>query len=678
MEPLSANDPRAVGDFALRARLGAGGMGQVYLGSSPAGRAVAIKVVHQQLARDPEFRQRFGREVAAARAVSGMYTAPVVAAGLDDDPPWFATAYVPGPSLADVVSKHGPLPEAAVWRLAGGLAEALRAVHGSGLVHRDLKPANVLLAADGPHVIDFGISRALEGTALTSTGMVVGTPGYMSPEQAEGATAGPASDVFSLGCVLAFAATGSSPFGSGSAASVLYKVVTAEPDLTGVSPRLRQVIESCMKKNAAGRAELAQLSNTISALSPAVPVAFGSFWPEPLNSIIANSQAFPTPTQVGTAGAGQGWAPGQTGLASPPPSAASGAASPMPAGFGYQPTATAQAGGAAQAFLGGGVPGAGVPGGGVPGGGVPGGGVPGGGVPGGGVPGGTGFPGGAALGSGVPGSGSQPGAGTGSAGQQGMVPDGYLTAATRGMPGGLPGTVQPGQPGAGQPGAGQPGTRQPQTPGFPTSQQAPRQAPPTPAPASGWQSPATQYPAPSWQQPGGAPATPWPQSGTPSVQTPVPYTPGRRRPMKTEVPSSVQAAVGMMWTGLAATVCSLIFSALVLGRYNYDAKHDRLLLNREHANAMAGHLSIAILAELIGIVAWIWLATASRRGHGWTSIAGTVLAGLYSIVALTVLLATHNDPAAKAFTLIVWAIALAAVFLLWSRQAREFFAAWRH
>jgi hypothetical protein len=254
-----------------------------------------------------------------------------------------------------------------------------------------------------------------------------------------------------------------------------------------------------------------------------------------------------------------------------------------------------------------------------------------------------------------------------------MMPDGYLTAATRGMPGAMPGTVQPGQPGAGQP-----GTRQPQTPGFPTSQQAPRQGPPTLAPPSGWQSPATQYPAPSWQQPGGAPATPWPQSGTPSVQTPVPYTPGRRRPMKTEVPAAVQAAVGMMWTGLAATVCSLIFSGLVLGRYNYDAKHDVMLLNREHAHAMAGHLSLAILAELIGIVAWIWLATASRRGHGWTSIAGTVLAGLYSIIALTVLLATHNDPAAKVFTLIVWAVALAAVFLLWSRQAREFFAAWRH
>jgi len=251
MEPLSANDPRSVGEFALRARLGSGGMGRVYLGFSPGGRAVAIKVVHPELARDPEFLQRFGREVAAARAVSGVYTAPVVASGLNDDPPWMATAFVPGPPLSEVVSKFGPLPEAAIWRLAAGLAEALHAVHDCNLVHRDLKPSNVLLAPDGPHVIDFGISRAFEGTALTSAGMVVGTPGYMSPEQAEGQQAGPPSDVFSLGCVLAYAATGVAPFGGGSAASVLYRVVTAEPDLRPVPGRLREVIAACLSKRPA-------------------------------------------------------------------------------------------------------------------------------------------------------------------------------------------------------------------------------------------------------------------------------------------------------------------------------------------------------------------------------------------------------------------------------------------
>ncbi len=211
MEPLTADDPRQVSVFRLQSRLGAGGMGRVYLATSPGGRAVAVKVVHPELARDPEFMRRFRREVEAAEAVSGVYTAPVVGAGPDDSPPWLATAYVPGPSLSELVAGAGPLPEAAAWRLAGGLVEALQAIHGRGLVHRDLKPGNILIAADGPRVIDFGISRALHGIALTATHMTMGTPAYMSPEQAEGREIGPASDVFSLGSVLAFAATGNSP-----------------------------------------------------------------------------------------------------------------------------------------------------------------------------------------------------------------------------------------------------------------------------------------------------------------------------------------------------------------------------------------------------------------------------------------------------------------------------------
>jgi hypothetical protein len=274
-------------------------MGQVYLGFSPAGRAVAVKVVHAELARDAEFRHRFGREVAAARAVSGMYTAPVVAAGLDDDPPWLATAYVPGPSLADVVAQHGALPEPAVWRLAAGLAEALRAVHECSLVHRDLKPANVLLAADGPHVIDFGISRAFEGTTVTAVGMVVGTPGYMSPEQAEGKQAGPATDVFSLGCVLAFAATGAAPFGGGSAAGVLYRVVTGQPDLTGVPERLREVISACLAKDPSRRPELAALGAMITRAGPAVRATATSFWPAPVAEMIRTAAAAAYPASLG-------------------------------------------------------------------------------------------------------------------------------------------------------------------------------------------------------------------------------------------------------------------------------------------------------------------------------------------------------------------------------------------
>src|SRR3984957_17088085 len=346
MEPLSANDPRVVGEFALRARLGSGGMGRVYLGFSPGGRAVAIKVVHPELARDPEFLRRFRQEVAAARAVSGMYTAPGVGAGFAEAPPWLPPAYVPGPPLADVVSRHGPLAEAAVWRLAAGLADALRAGHGCGLVHRDLKPGNVLLAADGPHVIDFGISRAFEGTQLTSAGMVVGTPGYMSPEQAEGQQAGPPSDVFSLGCVLAFAATGNAPFGGGSAASVLYRVVTAEPDLDGIPANLRQVIAACLIKDQAQRIGLAQLTSMISALGPPLPGTIGAFWPEPLAGLIAADQAPHPPTQVSepVSPAQGGWtpapgkhagAPGMTPPSMTPPSRVQ--PGPLPARTGHAP-----------------------------------------------------------------------------------------------------------------------------------------------------------------------------------------------------------------------------------------------------------------------------------------------------------------------------------------------------
>jgi hypothetical protein len=291
MEPLSGNDPRRVGEFQLRARLGNGGMGRVYLGFSPAGRAVAVKVVHPELARDQQFIRRFRQEVAAARAVSGVYTAPVVTAGLDDDPPWLATVFVPGPSLATLISSRGPLPEAATWRLAAGLAEALQAVHACGLVHRDLKPANVLLAADGPHVIDFGISRAPNDTTLTAKGMVVGTPGFMSPEQASGAQIEPASDVFSLGCVLAYAAAGVQPFGEGSAPAVLYRVVSSQPNLAGIPSGLRQIVAACLIKDPAGRPALAALAAMISRDGPAVAASPTSFWPGPLAEVIRLYQA---------------------------------------------------------------------------------------------------------------------------------------------------------------------------------------------------------------------------------------------------------------------------------------------------------------------------------------------------------------------------------------------------
>jgi serine/threonine protein kinase len=297
MEPLRGEDPRQVGRYRLVARLGAGGMGQVFLGFSPAGRPLAVKVVHAELARDQAFLDRFRREVVAARKVSGAYTAPVVDAG-EGDPPWFATTLVAGPSLADTLEQHGPLPEIAVWRLAAGLAEALAEVHAQGLVHRDLKPSNVLLATDGPRLIDFGISRALDGTVMTGTGLVFGTPAFMSPEQASGAPAGPASDLFSYGGVLTFAATGTGPFGDGSPVAMIYRVVHDEPKLDRPPGMLFGLVTRCLAKRSDDRPTLAELMGIITAnLAPTTSAT--SFWPESMADFIASYQArFAADTQA--------------------------------------------------------------------------------------------------------------------------------------------------------------------------------------------------------------------------------------------------------------------------------------------------------------------------------------------------------------------------------------------
>jgi serine/threonine protein kinase len=341
MKALAADDPQVIGEYRLRARLGAGGMGRVYLGLSPGGRAVAIKVVNPDLASDPEFLHRFTQEVAAARAVSGIYTAPVVASGLDERPPWLATAFVPGPSLDQVVAAHGPLPEAALWPLVAGLVEALQAIHACGVVHRDLKPANVLLATDGPRVIDFGISRATDRTALTAAGMVFGTPGYMSPEQAEGVPAGPASDVFALGAVIAYAATGVGPFGAGTVAAVLYRVVHGEPVLDGVPARLRAVISACLAKDPAARPGLRALSAEIARRAdPAGPSAV-AFWPPSVAALIGAYQA-DLEQQTRTAP--------PPGLEQPAPAASPAEPSPALAGLAaaYPPTVKSDPGRGAQ------------------------------------------------------------------------------------------------------------------------------------------------------------------------------------------------------------------------------------------------------------------------------------------------------------------------------------------
>ncbi|CAM5496981.1 serine/threonine-protein kinase [Streptomyces abikoensis] len=255
MEPLQAEDPQVIGVYRLLGRLGAGGMGRVYLGRSAGGRTVAVKVVHPHFALDDQFRARFRREVAAARRVGGAWTAPVLDAGPDDPVPWVATGYVAGPSLTEAVLATGPQPERTVRALGAGLAQALAAVHALGLVHRDVKPSNVLLTLDGPRLIDFGIARATDGTAsLTATGVSVGSPGYMAPEQILGQAVTGAADVFSLGAVLAYAATGEPPFPGDGAAVLLYKVVHEAPVLgPGLAGDLRALVEACLAKDPAAR-----------------------------------------------------------------------------------------------------------------------------------------------------------------------------------------------------------------------------------------------------------------------------------------------------------------------------------------------------------------------------------------------------------------------------------------
>ncbi|WP_171168424.1 serine/threonine-protein kinase [Streptomyces sp. I05A-00742] len=260
MDALSSEDPRTLGAYRLVGRLGAGGMGRVYLARSDRGRTVAVKLVQPDLAGQEEFRRRFRREVQAARQVGGEWTAPVLDADTEAEVPWVATGYIAGPSLRQVVGQDfGPLPERSVRILAAGLARALQAVHAAGIVHRDLKPSNVLITLDGPRVIDFGIARALEGVGegdgLTRTGAAVGSPGFMSPEQVRGREVTPASDVFCLGSVLAYAATGRMPFGTNDsgAHALMFRVAEEDPDLTGVPGPLIALITDCLAKDPAER-----------------------------------------------------------------------------------------------------------------------------------------------------------------------------------------------------------------------------------------------------------------------------------------------------------------------------------------------------------------------------------------------------------------------------------------
>ncbi|KUO14338.1 hypothetical protein AQJ91_47485, partial [Streptomyces dysideae] len=255
-----------MGGYRLVAQLGSGGMGRVYLSHTPGGRAVAVKVIRPDLAQNAEFRKRFRAEVAAASRVHGLYTAPVVDSDTEGSMPWCATAYVPGPSLADAVRDHGPLPVDTVLRLIAGVAEALQAVHREGIVHRDLKPSNVLLAADGPRVIDFGVARAADATSVTQSGVALGTVAYMAPEQVLGGEAAASADVFALGQTAVFAATGTAAFGDGDPHAVLYRVVHEQPDLSRVPGEIRDLVAWCLRKPAAERPSVEDVIRSVQTI----------------------------------------------------------------------------------------------------------------------------------------------------------------------------------------------------------------------------------------------------------------------------------------------------------------------------------------------------------------------------------------------------------------------------
>jgi serine/threonine protein kinase len=351
---LQAGDPQRVGPYVLLGRLGSGGMGRVYLARSPGGRQVAVKVIRPQLAEDAGFRARFAREVAAARKVGGLFTAQVVDADLDGPVPWLVTAYVPGAPLSEAVEQEGPLPTATVLALAAGLAEGLNAIHAAGVIHRDLKPSNVLLAPDGPRIIDFGISSAAGATSLTGTGLMIGSPGFMSPEQAEGMTVRPSSDIFSLAGVLTFASRGEGPFGTGDTAALLYRVVHGTPNLDQIPDRIRPLITRCLSRDPGARPTAAEFLTDLTEVYPSA-ADLADWLPArilELSAQRADEAGAHPPTTAGSTAAGAGAAgmagsvtdgervadeePGIGGSAWPEPTQTSVAQTPPPATPGPQ------------------------------------------------------------------------------------------------------------------------------------------------------------------------------------------------------------------------------------------------------------------------------------------------------------------------------------------------------
>src|SRR5512146_1775073 len=341
VQPLRRWDPDRIGPYAVIGKLGAGAMGQVFLARSPAGRLVAVKTIRIELAEEPGFRARFAREVAAASRVSGVFTAAVIEADADADRPWVATAYVPAPSLTTLVRKTGPLPVPAVRWLAAGCAEALQSIHSAGLLHRDVKPSNVLVAPDGPRVIDFGVARAAERVQLTTTRGAAGTPAYMAPEQARDATqASPASDVFSLGATLVYAATGHPPYRGETVMDILVRLATEPPDLTGMPQELDALVTACLERVPRDRPTDGAILDSLGSF--ALPPGAGhSYLPDSAMALIGEYQTSTLPPPGGDDdGEFTGDATDGSGVRGEPEDATSGSHTALP-GFhsldGYRP-----------------------------------------------------------------------------------------------------------------------------------------------------------------------------------------------------------------------------------------------------------------------------------------------------------------------------------------------------
>ncbi|MFJ8701427.1 serine/threonine-protein kinase [Streptomyces ardesiacus] len=468
MRKLGGGDPQRIGAYRLLGRLGAGGMGHVYLARSDRGRTVAVKLVREELAALEEFRERFRQEVESARRVGGYWTAPVLDADTEAAVPWVATGYVAGPSLQQVVGHdHGALPERSVRTLAAGLAHALQDIHAAGIVHRDLKPSNVLVTIDGPRVIDFGIARALETVTdggVTRTGALVGSPGFMAPEQVRGDRVTPACDVFCLGSVLTYAATGKLPFGTATSGvhALMFRIAQEEPDLEGVPEGIADLVRDCLRKDPAARPGLAELLERTGAQDtvthgrsrdPWLPGALvAQLGRHAVRLLDTENPEAPEPDDAPGAPGGAGL-PGAAGAGGAVPGAGvPGGVATGGAGFGGAVPGGGASGGAG---FGGAVPGGGAPGGAGFGGGVPGGGASGGAGFGGAVPGG-GAPGGAGFGGGVPGGVGAGGAVPGSAGTGGGVAHGVGPRdAGPGDGGAVPGDGPvPGGPPPREPGSG--------------------------------------------------------------------------------------------------------------------------------------------------------------------------------------------------------------------------------